>query len=49
MKKFLVEISGNRRLQNINLSWNTITDNKTTEKEQIEIIQLLGKSIKHNK
>jgi len=33
----------------VNLSWNTISDNKTSEKEQIEIVHLIGKAIKHNK
>ena len=38
-----------RRLQYINLSWNNICDTKYTEKEQLEIVALLGKQIKHNR
>lgn len=42
MKKLLVVISANRKLQYINLAWNNLCDSKHTEKEQNEIVQLIG-------
>ena len=49
MKRLLEVICLNKRLQFINLSWNHLCDRKYSEKEQQEIVMLLGSAIKHNK
>jgi len=45
----IVEIlSGNRRLQYINLAWNALIAQDADEKDQMYVLELLGKMIKHN-
>ena len=49
MKTLISVISTNRRLQNLNLSWNILADMQTSEKEQKELVSLIGSFLKHNK
>ena len=42
MKRLLEVICQSKRLQMINVSWNNLCDSSSTEKEQNEIVQMLG-------
>ena len=49
MKRLLEVICSSKRLQMINVSFNNLCDGSSTEKEQSELVQMLGHTIKHNK
>ena len=49
LKPMLQVLSTNRRLQSLNLAWNNISEPKATEKEQLHVIHMIGKMIKHNR
>ena len=49
MKKLLEKIAENRKLENINLSFNQIADHKTTEKEELKLAVYTTTAIKRNK
>ena len=49
LKGMLKVLSMNRKLQNLNLSWNNISDSQATEDDMIFVGKMIGKIIKHSR
>ena len=49
MKPMIEVLSTNRKLHNLNLAWNNVSDNNSSEEDQMIIIKQIGKLIKHSR